>query len=108
MQKKLRRVHTKGRGGSSWDLWVVQLCIDLLVTGVTPSAIPTTIQTRYKTFYGKCPEGRVSIDFVRRCRPVAEALGYYYMVAMFLAERSPGIKYSLMQLPDVIIHSLLW
>ena len=47
-----------------------------------PSAIPTTIQTTYETFYGKCPEGRVSVDFVRRCRTVAEALGCY-MVAMF-------------------------
>ena len=63
---------------------MVQLCIELLVTGVTPSAIPTTIQTTYETFYGKCPEGRVSVDFLRRCRPVAEALGYY-MVNMFLA-----------------------
>ena len=63
---------------------MVQLCIELLVAAVAPSAIPTTIQTTYETFYGKCPEGRVSVDFVRRCRPVAEALGYY-MVAMFLA-----------------------
>ena len=45
--KELRRVHTKGRGGSRWDLWVVQLCIELLVAGVAPSAIPTTIKTTY-------------------------------------------------------------
>ena len=51
---------------------------------MAPLGIPTTIQTTYVTFYGKYPEGRVSVDFVRRCRPVAEALGYY-MVAMFLA-----------------------
>ena len=25
MPKKLRRVYTKGRGGSRWNLWVVQL-----------------------------------------------------------------------------------
>ena len=84
MPKELRRVHTKIRGGSRWDLWVVQLFIELLVAGVAPSAIPTTIQTTYETFYEKCPEGRVSVDFVRRCRPVAEDLGYH-MVAMFLA-----------------------
>ena len=46
MPNKLRRVHTKGRGGSRWDLWVVQLFIDLLVAGVAPSAIPTTIHTK--------------------------------------------------------------
>ena len=84
MPKKLRMVNTKGRGGSRWDIWVVHLCIELLVAGVAPSAIQTTIQTTYETFYWKCPEGRVSFDFVRRCRPVAEALGNY-MVAMFLA-----------------------
>ena len=44
MPKKLRRVHTKGIGVSRWDLWVVQLCIELLVTGVDPSAIPYHIQ----------------------------------------------------------------
>ena len=27
MPKELRRVHTKGGGGSHWDLWAVQLCI---------------------------------------------------------------------------------
>ena len=74
MPKKLRRVHTKGIGVSRWDLWVVQLCIELLVAGVAPSAIPTTIQTTYETFYGICPEGRVSVDFLRRCRTVAESL----------------------------------
>ena len=51
--KELRRVHMKGGGGSRWDLWVVQLCIELLVDGVAPSAIPTTIQTTHETFYGK-------------------------------------------------------
>ena len=107
MPKKLRRVHKKGRGGSRWDLWVVQLCIELLVAGVAPSVIPTTIQTTYKTFYGKCPEGRVSVDFLSRCRPVAQALGYY-MVAMFLAGEDPGIKFFLMRLPGVKIHSLIW
>ena len=84
MTKKLRRVHTKGRGGSCWYLWVVKLCIELLVAGVTPSEIPNTIQTTYETFYGKFPEGRVSIDFVGSCLPVAEALGCC-MVAMLLA-----------------------
>ena len=43
--KKLRRVHTKGRGSSRWDLWVVHICIEFLVSRVDPSAIPTTIQT---------------------------------------------------------------
>ena len=52
MPKELRRVRTKGRGGSRWDLWVVQICIELLVARVAPSAIPTTIQTAYETFYG--------------------------------------------------------
>ena len=83
MPKELRRVHTKSRGGSCWDLWVVQVYIKFLVAGMDPSAIHTTIQTTYKPFYEKCLEDRVSVDFVRRCRPVAEVLGYY-MAAMFL------------------------
>ena len=106
MPKELRRVHMKGRGGSRWDLWAVQLCIELLVAGVAPSAIPNTIQTAYETFYGKCPEGRVLVDFVRSCRPVAEALGYY-MVAMFLAGEESWDQIFLMRLPAVKIHSLI-
>ena len=64
-------------------LFILNFGYDLVYHHSLPS-IPTTIQTTYETFYGKFPEGGVSVDFVRRCRPVSEALGYY-MVTMFLA-----------------------
>jgi hypothetical protein len=38
-------VNISRRGGASWPLWVTEVCCELLVNGLPPSAIPSSIGT---------------------------------------------------------------
>ena len=44
------------RGGPRWPLWVTEVCCELLVNGMPPSAIPSSIGTLTATLYGKEPK----------------------------------------------------
>lgn len=75
-KKELKKVRMIGRkGGRSWDVWVVQVCCELLVNGTPPSAIPSTIGTLYETFYGEEPDEWPSVNFVRQCRITVQIVG---------------------------------
>jgi hypothetical protein len=64
------------RGGARrWPIWVVQLICELLVNGTSPAAIPSNIQTMYKTLYGEKPDELPSVNFVRGCRVVVQVVG---------------------------------
>jgi len=55
------------RGGARWPLWVTEVCCELLVNGLPPSAIPSSIGTLTATLYGKEPKKLPSINYVRQC-----------------------------------------
>ena len=76
-RRVMRKVRVKGRkgGGRKWDIWVVQLCCELLLVGVPPTAIPDTIVTMYTTLYGCQPDDWPGVNFVRQCRVVVEVIG---------------------------------
>ena len=75
-KKELKKTRMIGRkGGRSWDVWVVQVCCELLVNGTPPAAIPSTIGTLYETFYGEEPDELPSVNFVRQCRITVQIVG---------------------------------
>ena len=74
--KKLKKTRMIGRkGGRSWDVWVVQVCCELLVSGTPPAAIPSSIGSLYETFYGEAPDELPSVNFVRQCRITVQIVG---------------------------------
>ena len=63
------------RGGSGhWPTWVVLMICELLVNGTAPTAIPSNIQTFYKTLYQDKPQELPSVSFVRSFRVVVEVM----------------------------------
>ena len=76
-KREMKRVRVKGRrgGSGSWDLWVVQLCCELLVIGAPPSTIPKSISTIYETLYSDRPDETPSVSFVRQCRILLQIIG---------------------------------
>ena len=55
------------RGGARWLLWVTEVCCELLVNGLPPSAIPSSIGTLTATLYGKEPKKLPLLNYVRQC-----------------------------------------
>lgn len=54
---------------------VVQLILELLVIGVPPAAIPSTIGTMYESLYGVPPDDLPSVSYIRRQRTVVQVIG---------------------------------
>ena len=74
--KAMQKVWLKGkRGGAMWEIWVVQLICELLIIGVPPSVIPSTINTVYDTLYGFPPKEVPCVNYVRQCRTVVQVIG---------------------------------
>ena len=65
----------KGRGGGRYPLWVAQACIELLLSGTPPSAVPTNIAIMYETLYQKEAKMIPSKQFVRQMRACIEVMG---------------------------------
>jgi hypothetical protein len=59
-------------GGARWPLWVTEVCCELLVNGLPPSAIPSSIGTLSATLYGKEPKRIPSLNFVHQCRVLVQ------------------------------------
>ena len=73
--RKLKKVWLKGqRGGSRWEMWVVQLICELLALGVPPSAIPSTINTMYITLFNEPPTEVPCVSYIRQCRTVMQVV----------------------------------
>ncbi len=69
MKRNLKQVWKLGqRGGSRWPLWVTEVCCELLVNGLPPSAIPSSIRTLIATLYGDEPKKLPSLNYVQQCR----------------------------------------
>lgn len=60
------------RGGASWQLWVTEVCCELLVNGSPPSAIPSSIGTLFAMLYGIEPTSILSLNYVRQCRVLVQ------------------------------------
>ena len=41
------------RGGARWPLWVTEVCCELLVNGLSPLSIPSSILTLFVALYGE-------------------------------------------------------
>ncbi len=54
-------------GGSRWPLWVTKVCCELLVNGLPPSAVPSSIGTLFATLYGKEPKKIPSLNYIQQC-----------------------------------------
>ena len=55
--KEIRKACTKGqRGGAKWYILVVKLICELLIIGVSPSTIPSSIYMLYETLFGFPPK----------------------------------------------------
>ena len=52
------------RGGAMRPLWVTEVCCELLVSGSSPSAIPSSILTLFAALYGKEPPKILSLNYV--------------------------------------------
>ena len=76
-----------GRGGGRYPLWVAQACIELLLSGTPPSAVPTNIAIMYETLYQKEAEMIPSKQFVRQMRASIEVMGET-ITALLLAPAS--------------------
>jgi hypothetical protein len=55
------------RGGARWPLWVMEVCCELLVSGLPPLAIPSSIGTLFTTLYGEEPKKIPSLYYVCQC-----------------------------------------
>jgi hypothetical protein len=55
------------RGGAHWPLWVTEVCCELLVNGLPPLAIPSSIMTLFAALYGEEPKKIPSLNYVRQC-----------------------------------------
>ncbi len=64
-----------GGGSRHWPPRVVQMICELLINGMAPTAVPSTIQSIYQTLYDEPPEELPSVNFVRECRVVVEIIG---------------------------------
>jgi len=62
------------RGGASWQLWVTEVCCELLVNGSPPSAIPSSIGTLFDMLYGEEPTSIPSLNYVRQCRVLVQII----------------------------------
>ena len=56
-KRNLKREFKIGRsGGAHWPLWVTEVCCELLVNGLPPLAIPSSIGTLLAALYGEGEE----------------------------------------------------
>jgi hypothetical protein len=62
------------RGGAHWPLWVTQVCFELLVNGLPPLAIPSSIMTLFATLYGEEPKKIPSLNYVHQCRVLVQII----------------------------------
>jgi hypothetical protein len=76
LKRNLKQVWKVGRrGGSSWPLWVNEVCCELLVNGLPPSAIPSSIGTLIATLYGDEPKKLPSLNYLQQCRVLVQIIG---------------------------------
>ncbi len=69
LKRNLKQVWKVGwRAGSSWPLWVTEVCCELLVNGSPPSAIPSSIGTLIATLHGDEPKKLPLLNYVQQCR----------------------------------------
>ena len=75
-KRTMKKVRVKGKrgGGKMWDIWVVQMCCELLVCGASPAAIPDIIDVMYATLYEGQPIERPSINWIRQCRVIVQVM----------------------------------
>jgi len=62
------------RGGAIWPLWVTEVCCELLASGSSPSAIPSSILTLFATLYGEEPQKIPSLNYDRQCRVLVQII----------------------------------
>ncbi len=62
------------RRGAIWPLWVTEVYCELLVSGSSPSAIPSSILTLFAALYGKEPTQIPSLNYVRQCRVLVQII----------------------------------
>jgi hypothetical protein len=72
------------RGGAHWPLWVTEVCCELLVNRLPPSAIPSSIMTLFAALYSEEPKKILSLNYVRQCRVLVQIISETIM-AMKLA-----------------------
>ena len=71
---KRKRAVGKQVSASQWEIWVVLLVCELIIFGITPTAIPSIIYTIYETLDGVDTTEVTSMGFVRRCRTVVQVV----------------------------------
>ncbi len=66
-QNLTREFKVGRRGGAHWPLWVTKVCCELLVNGLPPSAIPSSIMTLFAALYNEEPKKITLLNYVRQC-----------------------------------------
>ena len=74
-QLEIKRKKRHGRGGSGkWPVKIIQMIIEMLVSGTPPASVPRIMQTMSFGLLDKEAKEVPSMNFVRECRPVAQNL----------------------------------
>jgi hypothetical protein len=63
------------RGGLCWPLWGTEVCCELLVNGLPPSAIQSSIRTLIATLYGDEPKKLPLLNYVQQCQVLVQIIG---------------------------------
>ncbi len=67
-KQNLKREFKIGRSrGLRWPLWVTEVCCELLLNGLPPSAIPSSIGCLFTALYGEEPKKIPSLNYARQC-----------------------------------------
>ena len=72
---KRKRAFGKQGGASQWESWVVLLVCELLIIGIPPTAIPSSIYTLYEKLTGVDLTEVPSASFIQRCPTVVKLVG---------------------------------
>ena len=77
LSKDLKRKRAVGKqgGSSQWESWLVLLVCELLIIGITPTAIPSSIYTLYEMLTDVEPTEVPFVSFIRLCRTVVQVVG---------------------------------
>ena len=59
-----KRAFGKQDVASQWDIWAVLLVCELLIIGIPPKAVPSSIYTLYETLTGVEPTEVPSVSFI--------------------------------------------
>ena len=76
LQRLEEKTGCREKGGSSqWESWAVLLICELLIIGIPPRSIPSSIYTLYETLTGVDTTEVLSVSFIRRCHTVVQVVG---------------------------------